>query len=57
MKSIVNLHEALGNKTLVLLQQARRARYTNPFGRLGECGGWYNRVCGLMSLNGYRSLS
>ena len=41
---LFNLHEALGNKMLVLLQRARRAWDMSPLGGVVECGGWFNRV-------------
>ena len=36
---IFHLREALGNKTLVLLQRARRASTPGPLGRVVECSG------------------
>ena len=46
------LREALGNKTLVLLQRARRASTPSPLGRVVECGGWISRGLWVMFSTG-----
>ena len=50
VKMLPFLREAHGNKTVVLLQQARRASTPSLLGRVLECGGGFCRVCGLCSL-------
>ena len=52
------LRKAHGIKTLVLLQRARRARYTSPLGQVVEFGRWSNTVLWVkFPIGGMRCLS